>query len=278
MNPSLSFINKNMFRRYPLRKSSSCLSAEGVTLPNELLVSAKLFSAYDEHEVYIAKIWCQGKQISVHLREAFNDTDIGYVNGKLTTDFQTLYVTPISKEAGGSITFGPIKSLEEIQGTNTFSPESTMFEGTVVVPRIAPGVSHIQIKKGQPVTGRVKLILSNLTATPGDEILNLSIPKPYLLRTSSDQNLDTGMCSYDPLTTINGVTPDDNGNIDIYGIDPVRIETSAIGIKVNTQGLALSDLCAGNKNNVPATPVNKNTYPSFMAIGEEEWRNWSQYA
>ena len=278
---NVSFLNKNLYRKYPLKATSSYVSIENNTLPLAFLSGGKFTTVVNRTELYIRKIVVNQNSVSVSIAVDLgggNFETFGYINSLITTDFQTVNIIPVAKYAGGIIVFGLKNVINSYQGTNTFNNLTGAIESSLIVPRILPAVTSIY-HNTQALTGNINLSYSNiLGGIVGTDELTLAVEKPILLTAPGDKNLARGNCGYNPIGKINTVSPDINGNIDVFGIDPVQISVTAVGIQLTVPNVSITDICTNNTNNIPPVPFDTpNTYPLFLTATQEEWKEWPQY-
>lgn len=274
MQVHLDFLAKNCFRRYPLKASATGVSAEGGSLPLDLLTAARFSTDHSHLELWISKVVVAGDQISVTVSDSAGI--FGLFSSLVTSDFQVLKLTPVVRYAGGQLVLGPRSSLPQIQGKHTLSKLVAEFEPSLIVPRYLPSVSSLRVGD-QTITGEVRLTYANVTPRlVPDTALCLQATNPNRVASRADKDAMRGTCGFNTIGSINRVLPNVNGNIDIYGIKPVDIHFTTGGIAVVGTGLALSDVCRGSRNNIPVPPGELHKYPPILGMAAEEWKSWSK--
>ena len=273
-----SFLNKNMHRRYPLRADASCVSEQGNSMPLNLLSAARFLSDLSHMDVYIKKIVIDDNNINITINSGA--TCLGYFNGKITTDFQTLKLNPLVRYASGYITIGAKDALNDYQGSNTFTSSTAKFEDSLVVCKSPPAVSGIRV--GDTVlTGMVKFTYDNINEVvdANAETLNLSVDNVNLILSKNDVSSKLENCPTKYIGSVHGVQPDSNGNINIYGISPVTIQVGSGAVKIATPAVGFEEVCQNKKNVVPPIPANNpNDYEDVLTAEKEEWKTWPDYA
>jgi hypothetical protein len=75
---------------------------------------------------------------------------------------------------------------------------------------------------------------------------------------------------------MNGVLPDEHGNIDIYGIAPVKVRVTPIGLTLDVQDVSRQELCAEDKRIPPLVAISTYLKDVTRAV-VPEWKTWPQY-
>jgi hypothetical protein len=275
----LSFLNKNLYRRYPIRTGASGISVQGREIPLTLFCAARFVSDSSHLDVHISKIVIEDENLNVTIMSG--STCLGYFNSKITRDYQTLKMTPVARYASGYLTVGKVDALGEYQGINTFNTSNAKIEDSLVVCKAPPGVSGIKVGE-TIVKGMVTFTYENISETvnANDELLTLGIVNVNLILSKNDLSSTLENCPTKYISSVHGVTPDNDGNIDIYGIQPLSVQITADNdIVLATPGIEFFDICQNKKNIVPPIPANSpNDYQDVLSITKEEWKTWPDYA
>jgi len=175
----------------------------------------------------------------------------------------------------GHLTLGNILLTQnDVQPVYHFTYAQGRLEPTAVLEVTPPAVSSITII-GIPVTGLIDLELTNLENGSATEI-ELNVIDSTQVTSISDFTTLTDSCPLGSIKFINDVPPDNNGNINIYGINPVTFVFSAgLGV-LSSPTFALEDYCLINRNNIP--PINvSDVYATITADPSIEYLTWPQY-
>lgn len=275
----LSFLNKNLYRRYPLRSSANGTSREGRDIPLTLFTAARFISDSTHLTIHISKIVIEDNNINVAFSSG--STLLGYINGKVTKDYQTFRMTTVARYASGYVTLGKMEALDSYQGSNTFDSTNARIEDSLVVCKSPPAVEGIKVGE-TVVKGMITFTYDNITEAVDaeSETLTLGVENVNLIISKNDLSSKLENCPTRYISSLNDVTPDENGNIDIYGIQPVAIEiTSDNDIVINTPGIDFFEICQNKKNIVPPIPANDpNDYQDVLTATKEEWKTWPDYS
>lgn len=198
---------------------------------------------------------------SLIVRRLFVDIEIGYDDGALTVGWvrniphdsvrnATYYVEAVTQDSEtqfevltGAVVIGSVKSIVELPGVYTFSPANTYIHPS----RVMEGLACVQsIQVGSDV------LTGNLILQEGDNIvLDVNLATNTITVNAVLNDDDTGTVIGNdadiideltnrygpPIISINGQTPDTEGNFEIAGADCTTIET------VNS-GLSIGNPCA----------------------------------
>lgn len=258
----LEFINGNLNKHYPLDDDLTPRAVDGVLLPDSFLVDLRLIVqdtseiTADVNSFYVAAVRIYGSSITVV---------IGYNSGG--TDIQVAAVSGISTNIDpaadvstrtyqleslsdivlfGSLVIGDTQDIIKYPGNHVFTKSSAKLSpSTVYKPTNAfTGL----VVDGVKLTGDVVLEAGNNVVLDVDESTNtvrISYGNPDTLVFSNATDLFNHVISVygAPVTSINGVLPDNSGHIVLSsGNDCTQITNSADGtITVTNQ---CSDPCA----------------------------------
>ena len=271
------FLNKNTFRNYPLRADASCVGDDGVLLPTSLLVAARFTLEVGWEHVWIGRIYVNGNYVNalVVSDDGGGPEYVGYFDGVITGDYQTLQLSPLLPQANGSLTFGRLDALAAYQGFHTFTPETGRFEDSTLTCINPPPVSSITVGASR-LTGRISFEYNNVRKLADPSILRLEVINKESVKASGDTSARFGSCRTNPIGSMNGVLPDENGNIDIIGIAPLKVDIVEGGVALRLPDIPRSEICAEEKRIPPL--IETSTYlQNIRTATEPEWKTWPQY-
>lgn len=273
----VDFLNKNTFRRYPLRADVGVDSNEGFLLPDGLFCAAQFSVPGGYEKVQLRRIYVSGNYINI-LVSGYNEaalTHLGYFDGTIATDYTTLTFTSLEPVVYGMLMVGRKDALKAIQGFCTFSDNKALFEDSLVTYVTPPAVHHIAVHD-RLLTGRINLEYSNIYQVANPAAIELDVLSKDSIRVKNDKSAQFGSCPTNPIGSMNTVLPDVDGNIDIYGIAPVKVNVTATGLRLDVPDVSKSDLCAEDKRIPPLIPI--STYlKDITKATTPEWRTWPQY-
>ena len=275
----VDFLNKNTLRSYPLRADTVTTSQEGVALPTALFCAAQFSVDSKYSKVSLNRVYVDGNCVNILVSAKNGDTlaYLGFFNGQVKADYQTLTFSAIDPGVYGMLVVGLQSALQEFQGIHTFGTEDMLIEDSLVTYVVLPNVKALLVD-GVTVTGRIGLESSNVKEIVNSTSLQLDVVSKDSVRATNDDSAQFNSCPTNPIGLMNGVMPDpDNGNIDIYGIDPVRIRVTPIGLAIDAPGVNKQELCAEDKRIPPLISI--STYLKDVTTASiPEWKSWPQYA
>ncbi len=225
---SLEYLNLNSVRNYPVRDGLGMTDTTGKwTIPTSFIVEFSLAASNAvTDKFYISHVY---NKVSVYVVEV-SDQD-GVVAGTFTvpvsgftqyTTYDMVTAAGTYINANGRMTIGSIdQMLLSPAGTYEFGITDTEFEPKTIIPAIQ-GVNSLTFVDNEgnsyTLTGNVTVVArTNLRFSydSGSNTLTLDAGNGLGLNTSCT----TPVC----ISTINGVSPDSNGNISLLGIDCVTM-------------------------------------------------------
>lgn len=262
------WLTKHTAQHYPIKDSCTCISQQNILLPDSMLIDLKIqlppTSLNLKNSFYIKQIIdnLQGYTITIGCVYDNNEFTCLVAYGikkdlQIASDIATRYyiLTPLLQQIPqvyretfrkiyGSVIIGQTATYNK--GTLSFTAETAAINPICIFQN--QGVQYIKIGDTY-LTGLVQIkagkgILINVSAnTDGSRLVTFDIDQntAYSGMMSVQQAVQTiknqlGL----PITTINGVKPDAAGNINIAGIDCVRV-----GGKAGTVGsVTISNTCA----------------------------------
>lgn len=292
-----NWLSKNLFRNYPIKgvsnsnpssTESTLLSLEGVTIPTNFISAIKLTTTIDYIDVYISRVYVINNYVCITLA-CGNSLYLGSFMGFIEEDFQVLTLSTEENKAYGILVFGQIESLAGLSGAYNFNKSVALLEDSVITVAPIPALTSITVGNTK-FTGDIKfsydnVVMKDVVDSPVNTI-NLDVVNKRPLYSRGDISSVLGNCKNPTIASINGVPPDENGNIDIYSIAPVNLIYAYQHNKFNlgTSGITIKDVC-GTKTEyrVPITEANTMTYHDQLAQVTQlretpkitpEWKTW----
>lgn len=277
MSLHLDFLNKNMYRKYPLRGAISGLFNNGVTLPQALLASAEISSTYTFSKIYISKCYINNNYINIVINDYTTDIALGVFSAYVVADLQVLPLASFLSEISGSLTIGLKSAVTSLNGTYQLDKDDGLFEDSIIFCYSPPSVSSLTANTNVAV-GKINIVTNNIlnTLDLDTETTTLSVINPALIASNNDFTGALDNCLTPIITKINTVTPDDSGNIDIFGILPVSISVGSGEISL-TSDLSLDDVCPERVVLSPPDNDSDTYYADLLDTTTPEWQTWPQY-
>lgn len=267
----LDFLNKNLYRKYPLRAESTSVFTSGVELPQNLLCALQISAPYSFSDLYISQIYATDNFISIVVNEYNTDVVVGTIQGAVTQDLTVLYLEATLPTISGKLIIGQASSLAQIAGSNYLAKADGRIEASCILSYTPPAVSKITNDE-HIKTGNIGFILDNLTLNT-DTSVHLGVDDVSLITSNNDFNGALNNCGLPIITKINTVSPDNVGNIDIYGILPVSIEigTGEIGL---LSELTIDEVCPERTPLVPPVDNTDVYHTDILTATAPEWKSW----
>lgn len=252
-----------MYRRYPFRSNARMVATNGLELPNDLIVGAQISTVLGKHQLYLYKVYVADDFINLTIKDKLTDKVVGWCSGRVTSNYQTLFIESNYPFIAGKIVIGNFEKLKELAKIYIFAPEDAFFEDSVITCYKQPGVKKL-VHNGVEASGLVELNLNNLELSyPSDGIFQLNVINTFELFPNKSNTDNILNCGLPYITRINNVTPDNSGNIDIFGIIPLHIAVGTdIGIDIPT--LELSDICPEVDVNYPPENESLEYYTNIL--------------
>ena len=273
----LDFLNKNTLRNYPLRGDAAIVTNEGDPLPTGLIASAQFSSPSSFPFMYVSRIYVSGTYVNILMAStvASVKTYVGFFDGKLDDDYQTLKLASIFPTVYGAMTFGPLSVIRNYQGFHTLTETAGRIEDSLHTYIVPPGLASVS-SKGSRLTGTVGLEYNNVRRISDLADLKLEVVNKELVRAKNDTSPLFGNCGTLAISSMNNVTPDEQGNIDIYGIAPLEVTVTPAGIGLSVPSITRAELCAGEKRIPPLTESSIYSR-DITTVTFPEWQLWPQY-
>lgn len=278
----LSFIQANWQRCYPFIfiDGQEFMDSNNNVVPMDLVVGLRItISPAEFGSIYINHIYTNNYNVSISFASPIGD--LGYANGTITDDNQSLTIYDYLGGVRGNVVIGNQQSTLAQQSFTFTSGNGSVEPSTVLVLPLPP-ITNIQINgKGPGYTGNINFTSSTLNIDAGANLV-ISAMNPSTITSRGDKLAEYLTCVNPVISGINTVTPDKNGNINIFSIDPVRItqpNSPAGPIIFNVNGLVMDENSTTSNNLCTLTispPINpSNTYGELTTT--PEWKNWPQF-
>lgn len=272
----LDFLNKNMYRKYPFRGTSTHLFENGQVMPQELIVSAQISAPYAYRKIYVSKVYVKDKFVSIVINNYATGLALGSFSGVISSNFQTLLLEPYDNQVSGKIVIGPIVALESMYGANFFSSDNGLLEDSVIFCYTPPGITKL-VHEDKEATGHIVIAPDNLTVTTEQPQLLLSVTDIALIESHNDLHGDLNNCLTPLIKKVNTVLPDEDGNIDIYGILPVTIDVDTAEVEL-VPGVTLDEVCPERLKISPPDNESDVYYTNILTATQPEWKTWPNFS
>ena len=273
----VDFLNKNTLRNYPFRSNIRVVTDGGLDVPTAFLSSAQFSITTGYEQVFINRFFIKDNHINLLVGAMVGSAlrYIGYFDGIITEDYQRIVMASLIPSAFGAITVGRRTILDELQGYHSLSVDTGRIEDSLVTHVPVPTVTSIS-HDGSRLTGRINLEYTNIQQIVDTAKLQLAVINRSAVRALNDVNSSFNNCETYAIGSINGVTPNSLGNIDIYGISPVEVSILGNGgITLDVPTISRTELCAGTKQIPPLIEISR--YLQFVQTAvDPEWKSWPQ--
>ena len=291
---TLSFLNKNQFRSYPLKAGSVLTAIDGKSITNDLFVGLSISTTIDRRNLFVRQISANNGNIVVTIAGELENgyfESLGSFSGKITEDFTSLTLTSYLPFTSGSLVIGSSDAISKLSGVYTFHKETLQLEESTVFYYTPPPVRSV-MNNGNYLRGNVRFgVLNNLVKSrDGNNILFGVIDSQSVASLadlhSAFNNCRTPVIRYIdgavPFYDNSGIYPDLQGNLFMVGVAPIvfygeqgenTVDANNLpvyngGISVGTVALSgskltLETLCT-TRNSVlpPVNPNYINNYPN----------------
>ncbi|HDL85040.1 MAG TPA: hypothetical protein ENH11_01705 [Candidatus Acetothermia bacterium] len=268
---NVQWLNANSQRNYPLSEEATLVDTSGsFHLPLSLIVDlvwpvhATAAVESDKFHLYNVSVFGEG----ITLTFGYDGTPIGSVSVSQTTHIinQSYFISGIGDfyDSVGKITIGDLTGILSTGGSYNFNVAGGRLEPTVIRPNLK-GVTAIIVINGQersePLFGDVELaqgrnIEFTVTDVPGGN------PRIRIDATATDDLNEDCACGNltsdaPAIRTVNGVYPDDTGNIELVSADDcllIEADGSANIVKFTDQ--CSKSCCGCDELNAVVTDLN----------------------
>lgn len=232
-NAIAQFENVNSMRTYPFAADSSLVDRNGRELPNDVIVDLKIAAPMpSEHglDVGVYKSTSVAMK-SVHLSKSMISVCFTASNGATTQALSaTVAVSnfapyrPVrleklsgSEDIGGIVTFGDMELPSHPE--TYFFDNAVVFDGCVMAVRPAGLRKFYDPRSGESVSGDAEITFSGyVSASKDGNEFKLTLDDGASEELASECANAGGyeVCGATPITSINGVKPDADGNIVLW--------------------------------------------------------------
>jgi len=239
---NLSWSNINSLRNYPLRDGVSRVDTLGIfTIPNDFIIDLSVAaSSVVATKFFISQISNEINQFVIQISDnslnVVGSFTVPVAGFSYNSDFYLQTTTGMYAYASGKITIGSLDNIvNQPVGVFNFTLATTEVEPRTVIVAIS-GINEIVFTDSngtsQTLSGTVNIVARNNLRYSYDGSDN------YLILDAGDGlGLNTSCTTPVCVQTINGVTPDSNGNISFIGLG-----CSTISADVQYT-IALNDSC-----------------------------------
>lgn len=246
----------------------------GSQIPLGLLSSASISVPFAYSDVYISHIYCKGSYINVTIRDNKTNTTLGSFGGTVTTEHQALTFTAFVPYVAGTMTAGVPNTINQFSGSHSIDATNGRIEDSLVMCFTRPPVTSLT-HEDQVGVGLITLDGENITIAVTDPNVSLTVNDKSELFSNADFSTEYGFCPTPIITHINGVTPDEDGNIDIFGINPIKITLIGSTIQIDTGTMTLDEACKQKNGRMPPTGDTTNEYHGdILTVIDPEWKTW----
>jgi len=268
--------NANEHRRYPIHDRATGRALSGALLPDNLIVDANIWVPRSAGAViFISSVGISNSLVSVTFAAAQADAFSGTSSSssaaadffvpiasvalvKPLTKYVNVKLDPIYPGVGGWISFG--SGVDGVSGSYLFSGA----EATQLLDRVVRLYKDIPVKSigrttvPTALTGLVRLRGINNVVTRKDSrtingvtrdvaLIGLDVSEDGVAKLQEFSGVcghrpQVGTCNTQPITEINGVVPDCDGNISLVFEGDVRVGDTGDGIVLDLP-VGLSEVC-----------------------------------
>lgn len=238
------WLAQNQFRRYPLADWATLQDTTGTfTLPLGFLVDARLFVPVAGHSLtatvlpYLYSVAGTGASVTVTVSAGGALYSATVMKGP---SMVTASLVDASGYVHGHLTFGRSDALADVFGSFFFTEVSAPLLPSLLIP-YAPGVTGIRVLSedgnlSAPLRGEVVLQAGNsVTASGASGVIRLDAR--VLEQEPEPCECEDAFVPGPPVLTINGVLPDETGNIDLT-------EGGCVKITPKTAEIEIEDTCS----------------------------------
>ena len=251
---NLEWLNHNSQRSYPIADwaDRKCNLSDDIILPNDFILALSL-TVNSSHNIeinkfYIKAIAVMGSCCSITIGYAEDEQDVADITIYTKSIQDTYAFTGIGNfdDVKGYIGINRSSLIfESLSGYFTFNYESTAIEPDCI-RNTSKMLSAIQIDNGRSKSERLygpRTLYSgnniNITAETNDDTTTITfngiddnIKKELNGSIEDDEECMPNFAKKPPILSINGVTPDKDGNIEIEGLNSATIKKTGNGIKI----------------------------------------------
>lgn len=248
---NVDWLNQNALRNYPILDGASRASAGSAVLPNGLIVDLSMpvpIGSVEPGELFIQKVYGFSAGVVVALA-SIRDPSITLASASVFLDQHTanksypLVGSDSLSGVTGRITIGTQEALASTalgQFDFTSTPLNTVLVASVTRPLLR-GLTGIVVQDSSGavsdvLTGNVRIQAgTNVTVTADTNTNSVVINSGLTAASSTEEECgcnDSQEATQAPITSINGVFPDQNGNFTLAGFDCTEFKTIANGLQI----------------------------------------------
>jgi hypothetical protein len=271
---NLDFLNKNQFRAYPFKASSTRKAEDSRMINNSLISACSITTLNTRTQLHVNQIFVQENFISLTIAGLENGKfkSLGMFHGTPDQNFKTLEFVQFERFVGGQLILGSLDEIFNMSGGYFFDPLALPLEESNVFYYTPPAVTSINYKQSS-LRGHVRFgKLYNLVKTvdkPNKKI-SLAVQDNSSLASLTDHTSEFNNCKTPLIHYVNNSKPFYNlnnsthqGNLYLVGVKPIifygvmgegslEVQTKLL----NDQTLDLTGLCtARNKVLPPINPI-----------------------
>lgn len=247
---SVDWLNANGQRKYPLHDEASAAdTTTSIVLPDDFLVDAVLpinpSATIDPalFHIFGIRVFAEGVTVSL----GYDGTAIGSATVDKATFVRnsTLFISCTGDvyDTVAKVVIGSLDNVSKLAGQYFFDVDAGRLSPTTVRPFVR-GVSSIAIRNGEETSdptyddivleaGRnAQLVLDNTPTDYSRIIFNFIEGAGTVVECDCREG-----AASDPILTINGISPDENGNF-------VLEDDACLGLSALSHGLRLEEKCA----------------------------------
>lgn len=239
-----SFLNQNLVRKYPLAEDATAVSDSSWVLIDSLIADLTLsvpISQFEPGQFYISQITNSGDIIIIDIGyypSPSSEYNVAQVVIDASThqlfDSYPIQGLPGFEYVAGRITIGSPENFGDLQvGLETFAFTATRLSVSAIRPTL--GSVTALVVNGQRLIGDINIVALDgvsITTQPGEIAIKVD-----------PNSIDFATCgcadNEKPILSINGVTPDADGDIKIRGANCMEIIKSQ-----SNNELVLKDNCS----------------------------------
>lgn len=243
MNVDQGWYDQNQTRRYPFADNAAMVSTDGVvTISDAFLVDLVLSVplSFDPSTFYVSRIRGYGGGVIVTISSGSTEVATASIPASHSL-FDAYAVSPLTPDnIIGQVVVGSPEALQALSVYDaTFDFGATPVMVTCVRPRLA-GVDSITVRTADGRTfqlkGQVRFVAGeNTTVAVAADTIAVNVDGGVIY--DNRYGCNTDLSGRIPVLSINGVLPDNNGNIDLIG-------TNCVAVTPGTAAVTLSDTCA----------------------------------
>jgi hypothetical protein len=278
------WLNRNSFRNFPIKENCTLRDiSDSVTIPQNLVVDLVLATPAVDERFYIQTIAHTGNSMSLVIADS---TDTPVADVTLAIPLINLpYTSALIEPVGGSTVFtGRIVVNTDGVEALLLWPAGMTFTFNLASSEIEPGclfpvpidrvLSAGKLSDPTVLVGDVKFKEGyniRLERVDDDNAIQISaIEGAGLGPICKDQcEGETGTAACTPICTINGVGPDENGNVALNGLNTVLVTEADHTITIDSL-IQMAQLCAISSSNAggPAGKDGSNLKINIEKCGE----------